>query len=724
MDTRPPIGSKAQESALIALTMVAGHYGVITSPQALNHALALSGEEPAISVLLAAARHIGLKTQHIKTTLDQLVALQGVFPVLASRQNGAFVIIAGIHGQNGKATAIAVVDPLDSHPEIRLEPLLEFSEYFSGAVVFVKRRYALSDPNQPFGLRWFIPEVLRQRKEFRDVAVAALMLHLIGLITPLFMQLVIDKVLVHRTTTTLYVLAIGTVIVMLFEAMFSYLRQYLLLWATNKIDIRLTTRTFNHLVALPLHFFETLSAGVTVRHMQQAEKIRQFLTGRMFLTALDTTALVVFIPVLTFYSGALTAIVLLFTGLIACVVFALIGPFRAKLQRLYTAEAERQAMLVEIITGMRTVKTLALEPSQQRKWSNKAAAVVDTSAQVGRIGITANVTTNLLEKLMSVAVIVIGAQLVFDQGISVGALIAFQMLSGRVISPLVQLVSLIQDYQETALSIRMLGHIMNHEPERAKSGGMRPIFEGRIELEGVSFRYSPDRAPALERITLQIAPDSVVGIVGRSGSGKSTLTKLIHNLYPPQEGVIRLDGIDIREIDLAHLRRSIGVVLQESFLFRGSVRENIAVTKPDAAIAEIVAAAHVAGADEFIERLPQGYDTLLEENAANLSGGQRQRLAIARAILPQPRFLILDEATSSLDPESEAIFMNNLAKIAANRTLIIVSHRLSTLVASDAILVMERGEIVDVGSHRQLLQRCEIYKHLWSQQNRHSHEDA
>jgi ATP-binding cassette subfamily B protein len=288
------------------------------------------------------------------------------------------------------------------------------------------------------------------------------------------------------------------------------------------------------------------------------------------------------------------------------------------------------------------------------------------------------------------------------------------------VSPLVQIVGLVHEYQETGLSIRMLGEIMNRPAEgKSGAGGLQPPIRGRIEFDEVTFRFAPQAPPAINRLSFAIPPGKVVGVVGRSGSGKTTLTRLIQGLYPVQEGVIRIDGVDSREIDLGHLRRNIGVVLQENFLFRGSVRQNIALTKPGASFEEIVAAARLAGADEFIERLVQGYDTLLEENGANLSGGQKQRLAIARAVLPQPRILILDEAASALDPESEAIFLKNLAQLVKGRTVIIVSHRLSTLTTADAIAVMHRGLIVDAGPHPALLKRCKIYQQLWEQQTSH-----
>ncbi|HYD64572.1 peptidase domain-containing ABC transporter [Azospirillum sp.] len=712
-------------TAVNCLVAIARHWGVDVSVERLVHDHAVGSEEPDTLTLQAMAQGIGLKARKLSLSWTKLIAMNDAFPVIVRLANGNSVILAGIRpaedGSSGEgAVEVGVIDPLATAPGIIFVGETKFRSVWSGETILLKRRFKTGDENQPFGLRWFLPEILKQRSVFRDIAIAALVLHVIGLAQPVFFQLVIDKVLVHHSEATLVVLVVGVILALTFDAIFSYLRQYLLLFATNKIDIRLATRTYGHLLGLPIGFFETNSAGVITQHMQQTEKIRQFLTGRLFLTMLDSSALFVFVPILFFYSAKLTLVVLAFSALIAAVIVILIGPFSKALKNLYRAEGERQAMLVETIHGMRTVKSLALEPVQKRNWATKAAQAVAMHFKVGQISNLAQALTHFLEKLMLVAVIGLGAHDVFSGALSVGALVAFQMLSGRVSQPLVQIVGLVHEYQETALSVRMLGEVMNRPVEGHGTGGLRPRIRGDIEFEGVTFRYATSPVPALDNIALHIPAGSMFGIVGRSGSGKTTLTRLIQGLYPCQEGLIRFDGYDIREMDLAHMRSSIGVVLQDSFLFRGTIRENIAATKTDATFEEVVAAARIAGAEEFIQRLPQGYDTPIEEGASNLSGGQRQRLAIARALLPRPPILILDEATSALDPESEAIFQKNLAGIAAERTLIIVSHRLSSLVNCDQIIVIDRGRISDQGRHQDLLGRSTIYRNLWNQQMKHA----
>ena len=712
---------KFPHTAVQCLTAIAQHHGLQINPERLIDEYALRAEEPGNGMLLRMASEIGLKAKADKLTWSRLLAQGGVFPLMARLISGNMVIIVGVKpGEDGAPDQVAVLNPALANATVIMVARAEFEQRWQGEVLFVKREHKFTDPHQPFGLRWFIPEILRQKAAFRDIFIAAIAMQILALSSPIFFQLVIDKVLTHQSVTTLQVLAVGITMALVFDALFGFLRQTLTLAASNKIDMRLTRRVFGHLLSLPIDFFETTSAGVITRHMQQLEKIRSFLTGRLFFTALDLISLLVFIPILFSYSFKLTLIVLLFAALIGGVVLAMVPTFQRRLNALYTAEGQRQGMLVETIHGMRTVKALAIEPSQRRTWDQRSAEAITMHFRVGQISIAGNAVTDFLGKLLPVTLIVVGAADVFDSTLSVGALIAFQMLSGRVTQPLISLVGLVNEYQETALSVRMLGEVMNRAPEgRAGATGLRPQLDGEIRFDNVIFRYPGAQNLALNKASFTIEQGTVVGIVGRSGSGKTTLTKLIQGLYPLQEGIVRFDGIDAREIELSHLRRQIGVVLQENFLFRGTVRENLSVTKPDAPFEELVAAAVAAGADEFIERLPQGYDTILEENASNLSGGQKQRLSIARTLVARPRILILDEAASALDPESEAIFIENLSKIAVGRTVVMISHRLSTLVNADKIMVMQQGSLVDAGRHEELLTRSDTYQHLWNQQTSH-----
>jgi ATP-binding cassette subfamily B protein len=701
------------------LAAIAQHRGIRINPERLIHDFALTDKEPGTSLVVRMAADIGLKARSIKLSWKKLIIQQGVFPLLARKTDGSGVIVVGVQ-RDGITDQVAVVDPVANAGAVQLFAEADFRRWWSGEVVMLKRSHSVRDVSQPFGLRWFLPEILKQSGAFRDVLIAGLAMNVLALASPMFFQLVIDKVLVHQSASTLMVLTVGVTAALLFESAFGYLRQLLLLAATNKIDMHVTRRAFSHLLSLPIDFFETATAGVIARQMQQLEGIRHFLTGRVLFAALDALALLVFLPLLFSYSSKLALIVLAFTLAIAVIIAALLPSFRERLDRLNQAEGRRQALLVETLHGMRTVKALAIEPMQRRTWDQLSAEAINAHFEVGKLAISGNSVTDFLSKLLPVVIIFIGAQSVFDRTMTAGVLIAFQMLSGRVVGPLVQMVSLINEYQQTRIAVRILGEVMNRAPEgRAGAGGLRPVLQGQISFDNVTFRYPGASVNALDRTSFTIAAGAVVGIVGRSGSGKTTLTKLIQGLYPIQEGLVRFDGVDAREIDLAHLRRQIGVVLQENFLFRGTIRENLTITKPDATLEEIVAAAQASGADEFIERLPKGYDTLLEENASNLSGGQKQRLSIARSLLANPNILILDEAASALDPESEAIFIRNLSRIAVGRTVVMISHRLSTLVNAHQILVMQHGQLSDAGRHEELLSRCETYQQLWRQQTSH-----
>ena len=709
-----PVVCSSAVLCLAALAHAGG--GTPLSPEQLHRHYALGRDEPSADMMVRIAEENGFKAARQQLSFEQLREIRHLFPLMARLKSGHWVVLAGI-ADSGKPESVGVLDPLEVKAFVKDSLREDFEAVWASEVVIVRRRYALTDENQPFGFLWFLQDILKQRDAFRDVAAASIILTFLGLASPLFTQLVIDKVLMHQNMSTLVVLTVGIVGVILFETIFTYIRQFLIIGATNKIDMRLTRKAFTHLMALPIQFFESTATGVVMRNMQQLEKIRGFFTGQLFFLALECVGFFIFAPILFFYNPYLALVTVCFSIAMAVVVVALIKPYQNRLNKLFEAEGRRQSMIVEAIHGMRTVKALAIEPMKVREWNERSANSIMTSFNVMKISISAQALIHVIERAGYVTVIVLGAMSIFDGAMTVGSLIAFQMISGRVTGPLVAIVGTIHQYQEIALGVKMLGEIMNHPTEgKNGGGGLRPALVGGIRFDGVTFRYPGASSPSLIDVSLDIRPGQVVGVVGRSGSGKTTLTRLIQGMYRVSDGVVRIDGIDIREIDLGHLRSSIGVVLQENFMFRGTVRENIAASRPNAPLREVIAAAQAAGASEFIERLPQGYDTFLEENASNLSGGQKQRLSIARAILAEPKLLILDEAASALDPESEAIFIHNLSRIARGKTVMMVSHRLSTLVQSDVIMVFDKGQLSDAGKHHELLQRCEPYQTLWRQQ--------
>jgi len=760
-----------RHTLLFALGAVVKHHQATFEIGRILHDYAISEDEPSLRLLRKIADDLNFKNRLLKLKWKKLSRMGASYPFLIFKKDGRAAVACGLKEVNteeeqmafpsaegiaegsvkpeeGNApepaeeaakTAekaaetpereadclLAVWDPLapdGKRPELQFLTEDQFNEIYTGEALLLKRSYSLIDEKQPFGLRWFVPEFYRQRGLLTQVAISILAISLIGLAVPLFFQLVVDKVLVHESANTLQVLGIAVLVMLAFNMVLEFSRSYFLLFATNRIDIRLATKTFAKLLSLPVDFYEKIPSGVLIKHMQQTERIRQFLSGNLFFSMLELFSLVIFLPILLFYSVKLTLVVLFFTFLMGLVIAVLIKPFQLRLEELYMAEGKRQSMLVETIQGIRTVKSLALEPTQQRKWNDTSAFAITRHFRVAKISITASTLSGFLEKAMFVAIVWIGANAVFNHTMTVGALIAFQMLSGRVTGPLVHIIGLVHEYQQTLLSVKMLGVVMNC-PEERVGGTLSHKLMGELSIENVTFQYSADTPQVINNVSLHLTPGMTVGLVGRSGSGKTTLTKLIQGLYPLQGGIIKYDGIDIREIDRASLRSSIGIVLQDNYFFHGTVRENLSLTKPQATMEEIIYSARMAGCDEFIQKMPKGYETMLEENASNLSGGQRQRLAIARALLPNPKFLIFDEATSALDPESETLVRKNLKMIARNRTMFIISHRLSVLCRADKIVVMDKGSFAEEGTHKELLQKGGIYADFWKQQMGTDDED-
>jgi len=720
MNIAPPQSAVAAPqqglSGIACLTAIARYHGLDYSEMQLVQFAAPGADGIKPAHLVQVARKIDLSAKLVRLSWDRLRRLGQALPAILVLRDGGAVVLSGLR-DTAEARDIVIRDPR-APQGFQFWDAEKARAEWDGRVILVKRSYALTDTSQPFSLRWFIPEFVRQKRAFADVAMAALTLHALALATPIFFQLMIDRVVVHRVEATMTVLIIGVCCAIAFEVLLNYARSYILLYATSKIDMRLASTIFVKLLSLPVDFFERNLAGVISKHMQQDQRIREFLSGRLLLTTLDATALLVYVPILAYYSMVLTGIVLFCALLVAGIIGFMSRPFRRRLQELYRAEGERQGLLIEAIHGINTVKSLGLEPAQSKAWDQSSANSVERRIEVGRISASARTFSQGIEKLMSVMVIWIGVTLIFKGELSIGALVAFQILAGRVISPLVQITGLINEFQEVALSVRMLGNIMNAPSEPGLQRGLRPPVRGKVSFDDVTFNYGTSTVPALDRVSFTIEPGQVVGIVGRSGSGKSTLVRLVQGLYASQRGLVRIDDHDIREMDKVHLRRHMGVVLQDSFLFRGTIKDNIASGKSGASFEEIVWAARQAGAEEFVERMPQGYDTVLEEGGVNLSGGQKQRLAIARALVRRPSLLLFDEATSALDPESEVIIQENMAKIVEGKTTLMISHRLSSLRDCDVIIVLDKGQIVGNGSHDGLLDSCLMYRRLWDKQTR------
>lgn len=711
-----PSDQNCPHTLVKALAFIARMRGVDITPQRIVRDYVLGNEEPRTDRLLRIADEIGLKTRPVTLTVQRLAKAGKAFPVLLRLRNGNAVVAVDVRAANG-CNVFMVRDPLCADDLIIEVDEFRLADAWDGEAIFVKRQFRFDDTEQPFGFSWFLPFIFKQRHIFRDVGLASIVLTLLGMVMPIFFQLIIDRVVVHQSYGTLYVLAVGFLGVILFEVLFSYLRSYLMLLATNRIDAVTNVRAFNKLISLPMHFFEKVPVGVTLKNVSQIDGVRGFLTGQVFFTIIDCISLFVVIPFL-FYFHAVLALMVLGVAVAMALLFVVFVPIlKRELLKLYEIDARRQSFLVETIQGMRTVKSLALDAIKRHEWDSRVAMAINKRFDVARKILALQMSVMFLQLSIGLVVVGFGAFFVLEGSLTLGSLIAINILTQRVVGPLVQLSQLYQSFQEVSLSVRMLGTIMNHESEGGRSGsGVRAPLRGAVQFTDVRFRYPGASSPAIDRLSFEIQSGTIFGIMGRSGSGKTTITRLLQGLHHAQEGLIRIDGYDLREIDLEHLRSSIGVVLQDSFLFRGTIRENIAAGKSNATLEEVMRAASLAGATEFIEKLPKGFETFIDEGSSNLSGGQRQRLAIARALLPDPPILILDEATSALDAESEAIVQENLFAIANGRTLIIISHRLSSLVPSHAILCMEQGKAVDVGTHAELLARCEVYRNLWQRQ--------
>ncbi|MCB1789474.1 MAG: type I secretion system permease/ATPase [Gammaproteobacteria bacterium] len=660
--------------------------------------------------LVLAARRLGLKARAVTSDWDKLQRTP--LPAIARHVDGHYVVVAGI-----KSDKALIQDPLEQRPLTLPQEL--FVAAWSGELILVTRRVTLDSLGGRFGMAWFIPAIVKYRRLLGEVLLASFFLQLFALITPLFFQVVIDKVLVHRGVTTLDVLAIGLLAISAFEVLLGGLRTYVFTHTTNRVDVLLGAKLFAHLLRLPLAYFEARRVGDSVARVRELENIRSFLTGSALTLVIDLVFTLVFFCVLFYYSPMLTLVVA--AGIPLYVVLsAWITPMlRRRLEERFSRGAENQAFLVETVSGIQTLKALAVEPQMQRRWEDQLAGYVGASFRASNLGSIAGQLAGFINKATVVLILWIGAAQVMQGSLSVGQLIAFNMIAARISGPILRLVQLWQDFQQAGISIRRLADILNTPVEPGFNPGRAtlPELKGEVRFDHVGFRYSPDRPRVLSDITLAVAPGEVIGIVGRSGSGKSTLTKLIQRLYVPEVGRVTIDGVDLSLVEPAWLRRQIGVVLQENFLFNRSVRENIALTNPGMPLEPIIAAAKLAGAHAFITELPDGYDTVVCEHGSNLSGGQRQRIAIARALVSNPRILIFDEATSALDYESESIVHHNMRAICRGRTVFIIAHRLSAVRQADRILVVEGGRIVEQGDHGSLLAHRGIYARLHALQS-------
>jgi ATP-binding cassette, subfamily B, bacterial HlyB/CyaB len=690
------ITAEVIDSGLLSFILLARFHGIPAEADQLLHEFREPGKRFGLTEILLAGKKAALHVKKISTTLERLDRTP--LPAIGIAKNGEFFVLA-----QTDADSFLIHDPASARPLTLNES--DFLALWNGELILFASRASASGALAKFDFTWFIPAVVKYRRLLGEILLVSFALNLFALVTPLFFQVVMDKVLVHRGLTTLDVIAFGLLVVSIFEIVLSALRTYVFAHTTSRIDVELGARIFRHLLALPMAYFQSRRVGDSVARVREIENIRSFLTGNAITLVMDIFFSVVFIAVMLFYSGWLTLIVvgsLPFYILVSVLVTPLL---RARLNEKFNRSAENQSFLVETLSGIDTLKSMAVEPQMTRHWDNQLAHYVSASFRATTLATIAHESVNLISKIVVVATLWLGARLVIDGDLSVGQLIAFNMLAGRVAQPIMRLAQLWTDFQQVGISMQRLGDILNTRTELAADNrSSLPRIEGRIEFDEVRFRYRADGQEVLSGLSLTINPGEIIGIVGRSGSGKSTLTRLVQRLYVPERGRVLMDGVDLAQADTVSLRRQIGVVLQDNVLFNRSIRDNIALVDPGASLEQIIVVATLAGAHEFILELQDGYDTMVGEHGSTLSGGQRQRIAIARALMGNPRILIFDEATSALDYESERIIQDNMQDICRDRTVIIIAHRLSSVRRTDRIVVMERGQIVESGHHAELME--------------------
>src|SRR5689334_23296740 len=694
---------RAVDSGLEALMTLLHLQGVAADRDQIKHRLGTS----ALGVLdmLRCGRDLGLKASLSHTDFSRLAKTP--LPAIATLRDGSFMVIA-----KASDDKVLVQSPRDHRPALMTSS--ELSAIWNGGLIMMARRAGLSDLARRFDIGWFLGAIGKYKRLLSEVLIASFFLQVFALISPLFFQVIIDKVLVHRSLTTLDVLVIGLVTISVFETVFGILRTYLFSHTTNRIDVELGARLFRHLLALPMSYFQARRVGDSVARVRELETIRNFITSSALTLVIDLLFTSVFLAVMFAYSPLLSFLVLGSFPFYIAISAAVTPLFRRRLDEKFRRGAENQAFLVESVTGIETLKAMAVEPQMQRRWEEQLAGYVAASFRVLSLGNTASQVVQFVSKIVTAATLYFGARLVIGGTLSVGELVAFNILAGRVSTPVLRLAQVWQDFHQARLSIARLGDILNTtaEPTYLAGRARLPAIRGNIKFDHVTFRYRVDGPEILHDVSFDVPAGQTVGIVGPSGSGKSTFAKLVQRLYVPESGRVLVDGVDLAMADPAWLRRQIGIVLQENVLFNVSVRENIALADPAMPMEQIIAAARLAGAHDFILELSEGYDTVIGERGSTLSGGQRQRIAIARALVTNPRILIFDEATSALDYESERIIQQNMREIAKGRTVLVIAHRLSTVRAMDRIVTLERGRLVEDGTHDALIRTGGRYASL------------
>ncbi|MGG6265244.1 peptidase domain-containing ABC transporter [Leptolyngbya sp. AN03gr2] len=692
------------------LVMVARYWGKRFSINRLRDIANVNRDGASLRGLVAAAESIGFATRPVKASLKKLAEQD--LPAIVHWEGNHYVVVYKI-----TPSRVILCDPAIGQRNLTHQA---FKEGWTGYTLLLQPTLLLKETDEDKTTIWRFFELVKPHGfVLFEVFVVSVLIQVIGLVTPLLTQILLDRVIVQRSEMTLNAVGIGLLIFGLFRVAMTGLRQYLLDHTAQKIDVALVIGFIRHTFQLPLNFFESRYVGDIISRVQENNKIQRFLTGNALSIVLDTLTVFVYLSLMFWYNWRMALLTL--AVLPPLVLLTLIAtPFLQRISReIFKAETAENSYLIQAISGVQTIKSMSIEQTVRWHWEELLSKSTRTSFSGQVLGNRLEVISATIETLFTTALLWFGALQVIQDQLTIGQLVAFNMLLGNVISPFQRLITVWDDLQEVVIAIERINDVLETTPEENLLKQDRQVFpalRGCIRFENVTFQYHAGGENTLSEISFEVRPGEMVALVGRSGSGKTTISKLLLGLYKPTQGKILIDGYDLTTMSLPSLREQIGVVDQDTFLFGGTIRENISVAYPEATLEEIIPAAQLAGAHQFIQTLPMGYETSIGEGGGMLSGGQRQRIAIARALLGNPKLLILDEATSNLDAESERLIQTNLNTILRDRTTLIIAHRLSTVRHADQILVLDRGTLIEQGTHDELIRKRGHYFYLNQQQ--------